>query len=131
MPRSKRHYRITLGDALAAHDVALSFGGRDGLADLGLLESAIARPYDGYHRTIYSKAAALIQSVTVNHAFIDGNKRTAFILCLLLLGQSGYALHQTSTHSDNDLEHLILDLTTRFLTLEEVEDWLKTRITRD
>ena len=123
MPRSKPHYRITLGDAVAAHDVALIFGGRDGITDLGLLESAIARPYDGYHRPIYSKAAVLIQSVAVNHAFVDGNKRTAFILCYLLLEQSGYGLPQTSTHSDNDLEHLILDLTTRFLTLEEVEGW--------
>jgi len=49
----------------------------------------------------------------------------------MLLGESGYVLHKTSTHSDDDLEHLILDLTTRFLTLGEVEGWLKTRITRD
>lgn len=130
MPRNKPHYRIDLGDALAAHEAALTFGGRANISDLGLLESAIARPYDGYHRSIHSKAAALIQSVSVNHAFIDGNKRTAFILFNMLLEKSGFALPQTSNHNEDDLEHLILDLTTRFLELEEVERWLKSRIIR-
>lgn len=132
MPTSKRHYRITLGDAIAAHETAISeHGGRDGIHDVGLIESAVARPYSGYYRPIYKKGAALIQSVATNHGFIDGNKRTALILFYLLLNRSGYSLRQSSTSEDSDdVEHLIMDVTTKFLRLEEVMLWLRNRIYR-
>lgn len=43
------HYRLTLADALTAHDEALKFGGRDGIGSLHLIQSALSRPYSGYH----------------------------------------------------------------------------------
>ena len=92
------------------------------------IEAAIARPYTGYYRPIHKKAAALIQSVSVNHGFVDGNKRTALMLFHLLLDNSGYIVNQTSTSEDDDIEHLILDSVTRFLDLEEMTLWLKNRI---
>lgn len=132
MPRSRRHYRIALGDAIGAHERAINeFGGRPGIQDIGRVEAAIGRPYNGHYRVIYRKAAALIQSVAINHGFIDGNKRTALILFYLLIEKSGYTIQQTSTLEDeDDIEHLILDLTTRFLDLDEVTAWLKKRISR-
>ena len=54
------------------------------------IESAIARPYDGYHRFIHQKAAALVHGVISNHGFVDGNKRTALYLVELLVQRSGY-----------------------------------------
>ena len=121
-----------MGDAIGAHERAISeFGGRAGIQDLGLIESAIARPYSGYHRPVYRKTAALIHSVATNHGFVDGNKRTALLLCYLFLERSGYAVRQTSTRDDeDDIEHLILDLTTRFLDINEAVIWLKKRIYR-
>ena len=71
-PRSSRHYRVTLGDVLESHYRALEFGGLDGVRDLGLVESAIARPYSGYYRSINAKAAALIHSLAKNHGFPTG-----------------------------------------------------------
>ena len=80
MPTGRRHYRLTLADALSAHERALRFGGRPGVVNLGSIESAIARPYSGYHRAIGRKAAALVESMVGNHGFADGNKRTTLIL---------------------------------------------------
>ena len=130
LPTSRRHYRITLGDAIGAHERAIAkFGGRPGIQDLGLVEAAIGRPYTGYYRPIYRKAAALVHSVATNHGFVDGNKRTALILLELFLERSGFEVRETSTSPDSDdIEHLILDMTTRFLTFEEVTYWLKMRI---
>ena len=123
------HYRITLGDAIGAHERAIKlFGGRNGIQEIGLIEAAIARPYTGYYRPIYKKAAAFIQSVSANHGFVDGNKRTAFMLFHLLLSRSGYVFVGTSTDEIDDIEHLITDLTTKFLNLEEMTLWLKHRI---
>ena len=72
-------------------------GGRHALRDRGLLESAVARPQasalgvDAYPDLI-SKAAALLHSLVLNHAFIDGNKRTAVLATLILLDLNGYMI---------------------------------------
>lgn len=88
MPRGRRrrHYRVTLADAIAAQERALRSGGLSGLRDLHSLRSAIERPYSGYYRPIAGKAAALMQSVATNHAFIDGNKRTSMAISGLASG---------------------------------------------
>lgn len=132
MPNARpKQYRVTLADAIAAHERALQFGGRAGIADLGLIESAIARPYSGYYPRAYQKTAALLHAVATNHGFIDGNKRTAFYLTLLYLELSGYELVETSNLAkEDDLEHLILDAVTKFLDFEEVTTWLKKRVHR-
>jgi death on curing protein len=80
---------VTLGDVLEAHDNALKFGGLSGIRDLGLVESAIARPYSRYHKSIYSKASALTHSLAKNHGFVDGNKRTALLVLTLFLDRNG------------------------------------------
>jgi len=51
------HYRVTLPDVLAAHVEALTYGGRAGVVSLDSIQSAIGRPYSGYHRAIHLKAA--------------------------------------------------------------------------
>ena len=81
---------MTLADAIAAHDEALSYGGRDGISSLHLIESALARPYSGYHRSMPRKAAALLHSMAGNHGFVDANKRTAWLLVELLIVRSAY-----------------------------------------
>ncbi|WP_316976339.1 type II toxin-antitoxin system death-on-curing family toxin [Shumkonia mesophila] len=124
MPRNRRHYRIKLGDAISAHEIAILYGGRSGIQDQNLIESAICRPYNGYYRPIYKKAAALVHSVACNHGFTDGNKRTAFILCNLFLEKSGYRLRETE-NDNGDLESLILGLATRAIGFEEAVEWFK------
>jgi len=96
---------------------------------LSRIEAAIARPYSGYYRPLHKKATALIEALVMNHGFVDGNKRTAYYLLDLLIRQSGYDLDvSSSTHEMDDAEHLILDVTTRFLDFEEAAHWLKRHI---
>ncbi len=118
-----------MGDAIGAHEKALEFGGRKGIQDLGLIESAIARPYNGYYRPIYKKAAALLHSVASNHGFTDGNKRTAFILFHLFLENSGYEIEsQSHLTAEDEVEHLIMDVVTKFIDFDELVVWIKKRI---
>jgi death-on-curing protein len=86
---------ITFEEALHIHDVLIDeFGGSSGLRDTKLLKSALARPeqtFDG--KDLYSspieKAAAILESIVVNHPFIDGNKRTGYTLFRLYLLKAG------------------------------------------
>ena len=106
--------------------------GREGIADLGSIKSAIARPYHGYNRPLASKLAALIKSMACNHGFIDGNKRTAVVLTLVLVDRSGYRLAPLPGEDlDNAaLENLVLDLVCHRLDREQVEAWFKARLRR-
>lgn len=64
---------------LTMHDrLHREFGGAVGVRDPGLLESALYRPQTGYYRDLAEMAAALFESLIMNHAFLDGNKRIAF-----------------------------------------------------
>lgn len=70
---------LTLDEALLLHEELITaFGGADGVRDLGLLESALFRPRTGYYDDLLEMAAALFESLLMNHAFVDGNKRVAF-----------------------------------------------------
>lgn len=131
MPTSRRrHHRLTLDDALDAHDLALSFGGRQGVINLGSVESALARPYSGYHRSIHEKAAALVESMVRNHGFADGNKRTALILLNLLLERSGYRLRaaQGADRKIQEVEDAILAVARNELAFADLVEWFRSRI---
>ncbi len=70
---------IRVDDILAIHaDQIERYGGGEGIRDPGLLEAALFRPQTGYYRTLIEEAAALWESLSQNHPFVDGNKRTAF-----------------------------------------------------
>ena len=130
MPSGKRHYRLTLADALGAHEVVLrDFGGLPGILNIGMIESAIQRPYVGYYRSIYKKAAALVQSVACNHGFADGNKRTCLLLLGLMLDRSGYKLTgDGSTEANKAAEEMIVAVAEHRMTFEQVEGWMRERI---
>ena len=73
------HEFPTIEEVVAIHDVAIhEFGGSLGLRDAGALDSALMRPQLGYYNDILEEAAALMESLAMNHPFVDGNKRTAF-----------------------------------------------------
>jgi death on curing protein len=78
---------------IAIHDEQLAeFGGASGLRDAGALESALARPLNRYHygnTKLASLAATYGFGISRNHAFVDGNKRTAFLAIVTFLGLNG------------------------------------------
>jgi death-on-curing protein len=85
---------IDLSEVLSIHAILIEkFGGASGVRDKELLDSAINSPFatfDGkeLYPSCTEKAAALIESIVVNHLFTDGNKRTGYVLMRLLLMQS-------------------------------------------
>jgi death-on-curing protein len=84
---------LTCDEALSIHKALLErFGGPEGVRDLGLLESALYRPRTGYYRDLAEMAAALFESLIMNHPFIDGNKRVAFFATDVFLRLNGWKL---------------------------------------
>jgi death-on-curing protein len=100
------HY-LTLEDVA---EINARFVGPDGLADIGLLESAVLRPQssafgqDAYG-TIHEKAGALFHSLVRNHPFVDGNKRTAVVAIFTFYALNGFHL----VAEDGDMVALALD----------------------
>jgi death on curing protein len=88
---------LSPADVLALHDEALvEFGGVSGVRDIGLLESALAKPRNliGYGATPspFDLAAAYCLGIAKNHPFVDGNKRTAFLAAAVFLELNGYVI---------------------------------------
>src|ERR1700749_3615597 len=81
---------LTVAEALAMHaDQIERYGGAHGVRDPGLLEAALFRPQTGYYADLIEEAAALWESMSQNHPFIDGNKRTAFAAAYTFLAING------------------------------------------
>jgi death-on-curing protein len=90
---SKVVEHLTLDEVLAIHEASLQrFGGAPGIRDPGLLESALFRPRSGYYRDVAEMAAALFESLIMNHPFVDGNKRVAFFAVDVFLRLNGWKL---------------------------------------
>jgi len=83
----------TLQEVLAIHELSIErYGGAPGVRDMGAIEAALFRPQSGYYVDIIEEAAALIESLLINHPFVDGNKRTAFAVCYVFLEINGCLL---------------------------------------
>lgn len=84
---------LSLDEVLAIHDRLIEkFGGATGIRDHGLLESALYRPQSGYYESLDEMAAALFESLILNHPFVDGNKRVAFFSTDVFLRLNGWKL---------------------------------------
>jgi death-on-curing protein len=84
---------LTTADVLALHQALIErYGGAWGIRDMGAVEAAVFRSQCGYYADIIEEAAALLESLLINHPFIDGNKRTAFAACDVFLRINGQTL---------------------------------------
>jgi death on curing protein len=82
---------LTIKEVIFLHEYLVrEFGGSKGLRDLAALESALARPETGYYNNIFEEATALMESLAINHPFIDGNKRVSFFVTDVFLRMNGY-----------------------------------------
>ena len=120
---------LTVEQVLFIHARLISeTGGMHGLRDLGLLQSAVARQqstFDGQdlYPTLFLKAAALLESLVGNHAFVDGNKRIAITAAGLFLRMNGFRL----TASNQELEHFTLQCARRLVSLDQMTRWLESQ----
>lgn len=97
----------TVVEVLAIHDDQIErYGGAAGVRDHGLLDAALFRPQTGYYADLVEEAAALWESLSQNHPFIDGNKRTAFAVMYVFLVINGARL----TASVGETEDFVLGL---------------------
>jgi death on curing protein len=108
------------------HRLIETTGGIHGVRDLGLLQSAVARPrasFDGrdLHPDLFDKAAALMDAIVHNHPFTDGNKRTGITAAGLLLERNGRRLSVTNA----ELETFTLHVTTDRPPVPEIAVWLQ------
>ncbi len=117
---------IEVHDALAIHDRLLALhGGATETRDLGLLESALARPRQ-YHvccdtPDVVEMAALYTAGIVRNHPFVDGNKRTGFVLGVLFLELHGFAF----TASEEDATQAVMGLASGALEEAGYTAWLR------
>lgn len=84
---------LSLDEVITIHERLIDkFGGTFGLRDKGLLESTLFRPQTGYYEDLSQMAAALFESLLMNHPFVDGYKRVAFFASDTFLRLNGWRI---------------------------------------
>ena len=113
---------VRVEDILAIHmDQIERYGGAEGIRDPGLLEAALFRPQTGYYPTLIDEAAALWESLSQSHPFVDGNKRTAFAATYVFLAINGLDIIAT----DDEAQNFVLGLyATSSITFNNLRAWL-------
>lgn len=107
-------------------DLLQRYGGRPGLRDRGLLESALAQPRmtvggKEVHKTLFEKTAAYGYHVCNNHPFIDGNKRVAFVVMDVFLQKNGWEI----TAAEEEAYSMMMSLASGKLSKVRLASWLK------
>jgi death-on-curing protein len=119
---------LSLDEVLAIHQrVIEAFGGADDVRDLGLLESALYRPQSGYYEDLVSMAAALFESLIINHPFVDGNKRVAFFATDVFLRLNGWHIDVKADKTNALLTGL---LEAGHCDFEHLCSWIRVSISR-
>jgi len=115
-----------VAEVLAIHEYLIKeFGGKSGLRDLGSLESALGRLTTGYYSNIEEESSALMESLSQNHPFIDGNKRVAFFSTDTFLRMNGHFIN-----CDDDEAYFFFQslFDTNTFDYDHLIQWLKDHI---
>ena len=114
---------LNVADVLGMHSVLLQrYGGDPGVRDPGALEAALFRPQTGYYEDIVMEAAALLESLAINHPFVDGNQRTAFAAADVFLRINGWRLQRSPVQIHAEM---IAMFETRTFDIGHLEPWLR------
>lgn len=118
---------IHLQEVLEIHQVLVeAFGGIQGVRDEGLLKSAIERPFGGFgenefYKTPEEKAGAILESMAKNHPFLDGNKRTGYVLMRLILMQFGKDIQATQ----DEKYDFVMSIASGQIDFQAIVRWIK------
>jgi death-on-curing protein len=121
---------MLVSEVLPIHsEVVMLHGGKEGVRDLALLESALARPYatfagEDLYPTIIDKASALLESILINHPFVDGNKRTGYVLMRILLIENNLDIGA----SEDDKYEFVISICEGSRRGDEINKWIADRI---
>lgn len=118
---------LSIEEVVAIHyEVVKNYGGSQGLKDFGLLHSAVERPKASFggndlYDTVYTKVAALLHSLIMNHPFVDGNKRTAYVSTARFLIVNNVIL----TQDKDAIVNFILRIEKEKLSIKKITRWFK------
>lgn len=121
---------ISIEEVLEIHTLLIDkFGGSKGVRDQASLESAIGRPYATFDQVeLYpdpiDKAAAILESILINHPFVDGNKRTGYVLMRLILLQYDLDIDTSQTEKYD----FVVAVAKGEMSKETIIVWLKSKI---
>ena len=125
MPVSSVQF-LSLDEVLAIQERLIErFGGDHGVRDQGLLESALFRPQTGYYTHIEEMAAAMFESLLINHAFVDGNKRVAFFATDVFLRLNEWKLVLAA---DEGEQFIVVMLEANDCSFEKIPPWIREHI---
>ena len=116
-------------DVLKIHKLLVDqFGGSHGVRDENSLNSAINRPFATYdQQELYpepvDKAAVILESIVTNHPFIDGNKRTGYVLARLFLLKSGLDINATQ----EEKYEMVIAVSKGEWKFVQIRDWITER----
>jgi death-on-curing protein len=122
---------FTKEEVLLIHtEVIKVHGGANGVRDIGGLESAIARPFQTYggkylYTSTFERAAAIGESIIMNHPFVDGNKRTGYVLMETRLRLEAIKINA----ADEELYSFVINISTGTIHFDEIVSWLKENTT--
>jgi death-on-curing protein len=121
---------IEISEVEKIHDILIErFGGAKGIRDKGTFESAIGRPFQTFDgKDLYpdpvDKAAAIFESIVSNHPFVDGNKRTAYVLMRLILKRN-----QLDIEVDQDIKYdFVIKAAKGELTFDKIKTWIRNNL---
>ena len=121
---------IELRDVLNIHNILIDkFGGSKGVRDKGSLESAISRQFATFDKkdlypTPADKAAAILESILINHPFVDGNKRTAYVLMRLILLDNGLDI----VADQEEKYQLVISASQGDIRFDDIKTWIQARL---
>ena len=112
---------LTAADIIGIRDILLKrYGGAEGVRDMGAIEATVFRPQCGYYSDIIQEACALLESLLIDHPFVDGNKRMAFAASDIFLRING--IHMKAENAEmrrRILTWLAADSNERLLLMEQ------------
>ncbi len=121
---------IEIREVEKIHDILIEkFGGAKGIRDKGSLDSAISRPYQTFdgqdlYQDPIDKAAAIFESIISNHPFVDGNKRTAYVLMRLILLMNKFDIEADQQEKFD----FVINAAKSELTFGEIRTWIKNHL---
>ena len=124
---------LTLEEILIIHEDQIErYGGTSGIRDLALLDSAILRPQTTFsgkdlYETLFEKAASLMHSLIMNHAFIDGNKRTGAVSTFIFLELNNLQI----SVKESELVDSVLRIEKEKWKINRIAEWLKENSTEN
>ncbi len=114
------------------HNILIdTFGGSKGIRDKGALEASLARPFSTFDQkdlypTTIEKAAAIFESLIINHPFVDGNKRISYVLMRLVLIEDDLEIMATQ----NQKYEFVISASKGEFRFEEIKNWLTQHVTK-